>query len=57
MLLVICIFLTIWFVGDVFCYINASYEVRANHWWSWFPGSGYYAQYLSRATKRALDDG
>lgn len=55
MLLVICVLLTIFFVGDVVCYINTPYEIRAGHWWSWFPGSGYYAQYLCRPTKREPD--
>ena len=47
MLFVICALSTILLVCDFVCYINAPYEVRADNWWSWLPGSGFLAQYLA----------
>ena len=37
--------LIILLIADAFLYAAAPYEIRSGHWWSWLPGSGYYAQY------------
>ncbi len=30
-------------VADVISYVNAPYEVRSGHWYSYLPGSGFVA--------------
>jgi hypothetical protein len=34
------------YIGDVILYFHTPYEIRAGHWWSWLPMSGYYSFYL-----------
>ena len=45
------VLLSVLLVADVIFYLNAPYKVRAWHWWSWFPFSGFYAQYKAAQQK------
>ena len=51
MIIAISVLLSVLLVADVVFYLNAPYEVRAWHWWSWLPISGFYAQYKAAQQK------
>ncbi len=50
--LIVCILVIVLvFILDLELYISTDYEIRSGHWWSYFPGSGFYAKYLEYKNK------